>query len=735
MKGQGGTHRGTKKAELRARELRRLVEDSADVIWQTDGEFRFTYVSSSVEQLLGVKKADVEGRLLWEYVAPGVRERIERLAEEIDGGGDRPREYRYDIPMLRIGGSVAMVEVNLKPIIDAGGATIGFHGVTRDITERRQAEEEIAEWKRRYEYIAAASGQIAYECCSDAGTISLGGSVEKVLGYGPRELSGHLEQWRNLIDPADREEANRRYEECLESGRPFEGEYGLRHRDGHYVRVLDRGFVVRENDGKPARMIGAMQDITEQKRTEAALRKSEAHHRTLFAAARRQAQELKLLDRVRTALARELELPLVFRTVVEGIAEAFGYTQVSLYLLQGDVLHCQHQVGYSHIIGQIPVTRGITGRVVRTGEAALVPDVRFDPDFIEAMAGIVSEVCIPLRDQGRVVGTLNVESTAGEVMGEADLRLIAALGEHVSIAIAKARLYAEARTSEERYRLLVENLGVGVMIVDPEEVILLSNPAAELVFGVPRGGLLGRNLKEFMNEENFATVLAQSLIRRTGESSTFELDISRPDGGVRHVRVTASPHRNENGEIAGAFGMFNDITEARAMEQALRQSEERLAQAQKMEAVGRLAGGIAHDFNNLLTVISGYTDMIDEEIPDSHSVKPDIRQIKKAAERAADLTAQLLAFSRKQALEPKVIDLNETVRGVQDMLPRVIGEDIELVTSLLPGAGNVRADKGQIEQVIVNLAANARDAMPSGGRLTIETDNRTLGSSSSQAHP
>jgi PAS domain S-box-containing protein len=501
------------------------------------------------------------------------------------------------------------------------------------------------------------------------------------------------------------------------------------------VRVVDRGFVIQESEGRPARMIGTMQDITEGKRTEAALRESEAHHRKLFAAARRQAQELKLLDRVRTALTRELELPLVFRTVVEGIAEAFGYTQVSLYLLQGDVLHCQHQVGYSRIIGQIPVTRGITGRVVRTGEAALVPDVRADPDFIEAIAGIVSEVCIPLHDQGRVVGTLNVESTTGVVMGEADLRLMAALGEHVSIAITKARLYAEARASEERYRLLVENLGVGVMIVDPGEVILLSNPAAESVFGVPRGGLSGRNLKEFLSEENFARVLEQSRIRRTGESSTFELDISRPDSGVRRVRVTATPHRNEKGEFAGAFGMFHDITETRKMEQALRQSEERLVQAQKMEAVGRLAGGIAHDFNNLLTVISGYTDMIDEGLPDTHPVKPDIRQIRKAAERAADLTAQLLAFSRKQVLQPKVIDLNETMRGMEEMLPRVIGEDIELVMLLPPDAGNVKADRGQIEQVIVNLAANARDAMPSGGRLTIETGTRTLDAAYDRVHP
>src|SRR5208283_1354538 len=142
-----------------------------------------------------------------------------------------------------------------------------------------------------------------------------------------------------------------------------------------------------------------------------------------------------------------------------------------------------------------------------------------------------------------------------------------------------------------------------------------------------------------------------------------------------------------------------------------------------------------HDFNNLLTVISGYAGLIDEGLKSSHPMKPDIGQIRKAAERAADLTAQLLAFSRKQVLQPRIMELNEIVAGMETMLRRVIGEDIELVTALRPHTGNVKADRGQIEQVIINLAANARDAMPAGGKLTIETDNRSLGDSQSREHP
>jgi PAS domain S-box-containing protein len=476
-------------------------------------------------------------------------------------------------------------------------------------------------------------------------------------------------------------------------------------------------------------------DITAHKTAETALRESEQHYQELFTAAGRQAQEIELLDRVRTALAGELELPVVFRTVVEGTAAAFGYTQVSIYLLQGDVLKCQHQVGYAHIVEEIPITRGISGRVVRTGEAALVENVRADPDFIGAIEGIVSEVCIPLRDRGMVVGTFNVESTGGVTMGDADLRLMTALGENVSIAISKARLYSAARASEERYRQLVETLGEGITIVDPQEKVLLANPAAESIFGVPRGALAGRNLREFLSEKEYARIRTESGRRRHGESTTYEIEISRPDGGTRLIQVTATPHNDENGAFAGTFGTLHDITEARKTEEALQRIEDRLAQAQKMEAVGRLAGGIAHDFNNLLTVISGYAGLIDEGLKSSHPIKPDIGQIRKAAERAADLTAQLLAFSRKQVLQPRIMELNEIVAGMETMLRRVIGEDIELVTSLRPDTGNVKADKGQIEQVIINLAANARDAMPAGGKLTIVTDNRSLGDSQSREHP
>jgi len=178
-----------------------------------------------------------------------------------------------------------------------------------------------------------------------------------------------------------------------------------------------------------------------------------------------------------------------------------------------------------------------------------------------------------------------------------------------------------------------------------------------------------------------------------------------------------------------------DISARVQAEAALRKSEEQLLQARKMEAVGRLAGGIAHDFNNLITVIRGYTELVEESLPETGPARADMREVKRAVDRAADLTAQLLAFSRKQILQPRIVSLNEIVHRMEKILSRMIGEDIELAMLLEPDVGNVRADPGQMEQVIMNLAANARDAMPRGGTLSFQTANVDLDAAAARVHP
>jgi signal transduction histidine kinase len=197
----------------------------------------------------------------------------------------------------------------------------------------------------------------------------------------------------------------------------------------------------------------------------------------------------------------------------------------------------------------------------------------------------------------------------------------------------------------------------------------------------------------------------------------------KKDGALYHEAKTITPVKDETGTIVNFISTGKDITEQRQAEEALRQTESQLQQAQKMEAVGRLAGGVAHDFNNVLTVILGHCEiLLDDRSPDDPA-RRGLELIERTAERAAGLTRQLLAFSRRQVLQPKILDLNPIVSGLAGMLRRLIGEDVELVMDLSAGLWVVRADPGQVEQIVMNLAVNARDAMPRGGRLVISTEN------------
>ncbi len=218
--------------------------------------------------------------------------------------------------------------------------------------------------------------------------------------------------------------------------------------------------------------------------------------------------------------------------------------------------------------------------------------------------------------------------------------------------------------------------------------------------------------------------MAESLTTRVPFACVYRAIL--PDGTERVMQGRGEVMLNDQGKPIKLFGVVQDITETKRAEEALTRSEEQLRQSQKMEAVGRLAGGVAHDFNNLLTVIGGYCEISLQTMTAPHPLQRNIVEIQKASERASSLTGQLLAFSRKQVLQPRVFQINDVVQGMEKMLRRLIGEDIELSISFGCGLGHIEADPGQIEQVIMNLAVNARDAMPRGGKLTISTTNITV---------
>ena len=251
------------------------------------------------------------------------------------------------------------------------------------------------------------------------------------------------------------------------------------------------------------------------------------------------------------------------------------------------------------------------------------------------------------------------------------------------------------------------------------------------IFGVPLGQFEGSSTAffAFVHPDDRAAVRAASdAATADGQPYDIELRVVRPDGSVRWVHEKAAILRDPQGRPLRLVGTVQDITERRLLEDQLRQS-------QKMEAIGRLAGGIAHDLNNALTAIAGYAELALAEVASDHAARADVEEIRRAAERAGSVTRQLLAFSRKGLLEPRVFDLNDTIAAICRLLSRLLGADVEVQTRLAGGALWVLGDPGQVEQAVINLAVNARDAMPDGGRLVLATTRDTVDEGYARGHP
>ncbi|MDY6914386.1 MAG: PAS domain S-box protein [Planctomycetota bacterium] len=270
--------------------------------------------------------------------------------------------------------------------------------------------------------------------------------------------------------------------------------------------------------------------------------------------------------------------------------------------------------------------------------------------------------------------------------------------------------------SERRYRRLVETMNEGLGVRDKDGRITYVNDSLCRMLGYSRQELIGRDVMSLTDGISKNILREQVAKHDAGQTSTYEINLTSKDGLQIPTLVSAQPIFDSEGNIEGGFAVITDLTEYKKLEAELRH-------AHKMEAIGRLAGGVAHDFNNQLTVIKGYCDLLLGKLPKSNQSRTAIGEIRTAGERAAKLTSQLLAFGRKQVLRPEAMNLNEVLSQMYNPLARLIGEDIELKVIPAPELGNVKADPIQVEQAIMNLATNARDAMPNGGKFTIKTAN------------
>ena len=290
------------------------------------------------------------------------------------------------------------------------------------------------------------------------------------------------------------------------------------------------------------------------------------------------------------------------------------------------------------------------------------------------------------------------------------------------------------RRAQERHRLLLQTAPDMIVSTDINGKILSANAAAVAQTGRSREELVGKPLESFLFAADREIAGEHHRAAVQGESRQFELRYVSVAGESGWLFCTCNPIR-EDDRITGVLLIGRDVTLVKENEAAFRESESKLRQAQKMEAIGRLAGSIAHDFSNLITVIDWHSQFALDEMPPGDPRREDIQEIRKASSLATNLTRQLLAFSRKQVLHPRVLDINEVMSGIEKLLQTLIGGDATMVMRLAPDAGLVRADPGQLEQVVMNLCINARDAMKKGGTLTIETGSRELSTDYSIDHP
>lgn len=577
------------------------------------------------------------------------------------------------------------------PLRDQQGAIVGTFGISRDITQLKRVQESLEKSELRYRTLFSANNDMIlvhpfHEDLSPEPLVEVNDVACERLGYSREELL-HMSTY-DIDAPEGLATIPAAMATLRAEGQAvWEGVH--QRKDGRKipVEITNRLF---ELDGKPM-ILATIRDITEQKEAEEALRKREERYRLLFNSSN---------DVV----------------LVHGIAPDGRPGKIT----EANDVACE-LLGYSR------------DELIRMSPLDLDA-----PETVER----VPEVMARLKTEKHAIWE-------GVHVGKAGRRIPVEISNHLFDLDGEPTIFAAIRDISGRKKLeqtiesersllltLIDSLPDYVYLKDRDSRFVLSNRAQAELLGVNNPAeLIGKSVHDFISKDLADRYRSDDL--RVMESGVAVTNVKEPleiaRGGQREVLTTKVPILDEAGAVTGLVGISRDITELSRVEQERVKLQEQLQQSQKMEAIGVLAGGIAHDFNNILQAIIGYCEILELELPRSNQKY--VTEITKAAQRAAALTARLLAFSRKQTLRPEVVDTKDLIRSVHMMLERVIGEDIELRTLIDPGTGNFLADPGQMVQVLLNLAVNSRDAMPSGGKLTIETSNRTLDETYVIEHP
>jgi len=548
---------------------------------------------------------------------------------------------------------------------------------------------------------------------SELGILRINGEFTRLFGFTAEEAAGR--RINQLIVPPDRYAETAWIAERIQTENKLSLETRRKRKDGSLVEVLVSAAPVMVN-GQRVGAYASYRDITEQKRTEEL-------NAALYAIAAR-SQSAEDLQQFFAAI----------HNIVGQLMNARNF-YIALYDPQAQLLSFPYFVDEEDPT-PAPKTlgRGLTEYVLRSGEPLLATPAVFEELMRRGEVESIGTpsldwLGVPLKSGTACIGVLVVQTYSENIrFAERDREILKFVSQQLAATIEHKRYEEALRRSEARSRSLILSAAFGIFRCTLGGRFLDVNPALITMLGYESvEDLLQLNVRsEVFTDPEELDRLAEDY-RRTGRLNGVEVQWKRKDGRVIIVRLSGSAATitDEPEEVLELIA--EDITDRR-------QLEEQFRQAQKMDAVGRLAGGVAHDFNNLLMVINGYTEVLLEQLDKGSPMHHKVQSIQQAADRAAILTRQLLAFSRKQHLELKVVDVNTVIGDMERLLRPLIGEDIELVTRLSAQTGHTRADASQLEQVIMNLVVNAKDAMAGGGKLTLQSSDVTVRQSFSEHH-
>lgn len=671
----------------------------------------------------------VAGACLYPLLHPQYRVEFEALTARVFEGGSGSMEFQ----VTGLKGGDRWLETHATPLRNEAGDIISLLGITRDITEAKETLAALSESESRLRLALGAARMGTFDWNLDTNIVHRTG-----LGTGPwsdtddEPEATSFEALMSNVDPADAPQLRAAVADTIARGTHLDHEFRVVWPDGTVHWIAIHGEFARDETEAPRLLRGVVTEVTERKAAEQQISRLNRVH--------------AMLSEINECIVREHDSTALLEKACQ-IAVVHGHFLLAwagLHVGESDHLGIVAHAGASReteaVLRALVETATpeescqITAQALLTAAPSVCNDIAGDPAAatwrgVALERGYRSMASLPLIRDGRVAGAFNLYAAEPGFFDSAELRLLGQLSRDIAFALdaheqEAARREAEAalRESEERLRQLAENIREAFWMTDPRRgAILYVSRAYETIWGRTAASLYSspHTWLESVHPDDRIRVAAAADQQKIGGPYDETYRILRPDGTIRWVHDRAYPVHDAEGETVRIVGTAEDITERRRL-------EEQYFQSQKLQAVGQLAGGVAHDFNNLLTVIQGYASLLTVPGESAESIQESALQIVGASERAATLTRQLLAFSRRQVLQSRRVDLNSIITSLAKMLQRVVGEDIEIQLKLHPHPLMTQADAGMLDQVLLNLIINARDAMPSGGEIEIETFDRLL---------